>query len=70
MVRTIGQAMFEEAQISHAQKTLFRQGRTLFSALTEETEAAIKSITDLDRLDRMLDRIHQVKSWAELLETA
>jgi hypothetical protein len=70
MVRTIGEAMFEEAQIDHAQKILLRQGGKMFGAPTEGTESAIKSIADLDRLDRMIDRVHEVKSWAELLETA
>jgi hypothetical protein len=68
MVRTIGEAMMEEAQSAYARKTLLFLGRESFGVPSEATEEAIKNIADLGRLDRMLKRIMRVKSWVELLE--
>jgi hypothetical protein len=41
-----------------------------FGAPDDTTRQAIEQITDLDRLDRMTDRIDEVTTWADLLGTA
>jgi hypothetical protein len=69
MVRTIAEAIIEEAQTAHARKTLLVQGRKSFGGVSDSIENAIKNITDLNQLDRMIERILDVKSWDELLET-
>ncbi len=70
MVKTIGEEMMEEAQVEQCQKVLLRQGKKLFGDVTPDTEAAIQSIQDLARLNRMVDSIIDVDTWTELLQTA
>ena len=75
MAQAAFKTVFDEAmekglivgQLEHAHKILLKQGRKRFGALNPETEAAIKGIHDLERLDRMIDVLWDVASWAELL---
>lgn len=48
---------------------LLLQGRKRFGSPDAETETEMRSLTDLDRLDRMADAILTVNSWEELLAT-
>jgi hypothetical protein len=52
---------------SHA--ILLRVGRKQFGPPDETTEVMLKSIQDLDHLNRLTDAILAVKSWSELLAT-
>lgn len=63
------QYILEEGQTEYAHKTIIRQGRRRFGEPTEEITAAVKAITDLDRLDRILDRVQEAADWQELLRT-
>ncbi len=57
-------------QIAEARKILLRLGAKRFGApASTETEAAIRAISDSDRLERMTDRILDANSWDELLAT-
>jgi hypothetical protein len=68
MTQTIADALNEEGQIAHARRTLLRLGKMRFEEPDSNTLTAIQSITDLDRLDQMTDRVLTASSWAEVLE--
>jgi hypothetical protein len=57
----------KQAQIKEARKLLIRLGRQRFGRLNKATRTAIESIDDLERLERMFERVYAVSSWAELL---
>ncbi len=67
MIVTIADEMRWEAKVEHAHDTLLRLGRSRFGEADATALQSIRAITDLDRLDRMLDAILQKNSWAELL---
>ena len=59
----------QQGQIQQAHRTLLRQGRNRFGSPDVATEAALKAITDLDRLDRLSEAMLTVNSWQDLLGT-
>jgi predicted transposase YdaD len=59
----------KEGALREAQKLLLRQGRHKFGAPEPAVEAAVQAITDLDRLERMSDRMFDATSWQDLLAT-
>jgi hypothetical protein len=59
---------YDEAIEEGALRLLLRQGRNQFGP-DPAAELELKSIHDLDRLDRLADAIFKVKSWQELLST-
>jgi hypothetical protein len=63
-------AIIEEGGIEALQRTLLRLGRKKFGQPDEAITAAIKSINDLGRLERMAERLLDVSSWPDLLATA
>jgi predicted transposase YdaD len=50
-------------------KVLLRQGRKRFGPPDSATAAALEAISDLDRLERMSDRMLEAASWDDLLAT-
>lgn len=62
-------AILEEGEEKHAHKTIQRQGQKRFGAPTEPLLTALQSITDVARLDRILDRVGEASSWDDLLNT-
>jgi len=58
-----------EGEVEEARKTLIRLGRKRLGALDESLEGRIAVIDDLDRLERLTDRLLEVASWDELLAT-
>ena len=68
------QAIVEEGRIEgrmqEAQAMVLRIGRKFLGSPDEETETAIRSIGDLERLSRMAEGASDVKSWSELLAIA
>lgn len=61
------QAIVEEGVTRGAQEVLLQQGRKKFGAPDEQTENTLRSITDLDRLKYLSERLLDVSTWAELL---
>ena len=57
----------EEGHVQEARKILLRQGRRKFGAPGPEVEATIEAIGDLDRLERMSERLLDVTTWPDLL---
>jgi predicted transposase YdaD len=58
-----------EGRAEGARTVLLRQGTRRFGVPDTATTQALEAITDLERLERMADRVHEVASWAELLAT-
>jgi hypothetical protein len=63
------QAVLEEGGINAVKRAVLRQGGKRFGPPSEEVKLVLEGIMDLDRLDRMLDRVHDVARWQELLDT-
>jgi len=63
------QLILDEGQTRQAHRSLLMLGRQRFGPPTAANEAALLAITDLDRLDRMIDAILTAVSWADLLRT-
>lgn len=63
------EAIVEEGKIQARQEDLLRLGRKRFGPPTASTERALRNLTDLDRLARLLDRLLDVSDWEELLAT-
>jgi predicted transposase YdaD len=66
---TTYQAILDEGRVMTLKKILLRQGRLQFGTADAATEAAVQSITDGDRLERMTERVLTATSWQELLQT-
>lgn len=58
----------EEGELKRSHRLLMRQGIKRFGG--PDAAAELKSIRDLDRLERMADAILSAASWQELLATA
>ncbi len=50
-------------------KILLRQGQKRFGAPPAAVVQTLESLSDLDRMERMADRVIEVSSWQELLDT-
>jgi hypothetical protein len=61
--------ILEEGQLKQAKKDLLRFGRSHLGPADDPVQAAVSALEDLERLDRMLDRVEAVSSWQELLDT-
>jgi predicted transposase YdaD len=59
----------EEGRVQGIQRALLYQGRKKFGEPEEATRRTLLGITDLDRLDRLSERLLDVSSWQELLQT-
>ncbi|CAN5209521.1 hypothetical protein BH10PLA2_BH10PLA2_05490 [soil metagenome] len=62
-------AILDEGRERHAKHVLRMQGKRRFGPADSAIDAAIQVATDLDRLDRMLERIFDATSWQDLLDT-
>jgi predicted transposase YdaD len=58
-----------KGRAEEAHKLLLRLGRTRFGPPTAAEEAALAAVTGLDRLERLSDRLLEVGSWQDLLDT-
>jgi hypothetical protein len=56
-----------QGRLEEARKVLFRQGGIRFGRLDKPTRAAIEAIDDLDRLERLSERLLTAARWADLL---
>jgi hypothetical protein len=67
---TTYQAIIRKGRLSGVREVLLRQGRKRFGPVDEATEAALKAINDVRKLDELSERILDVGSWQELLQPA
>jgi hypothetical protein len=66
---TTYQFILNKGQAKEAQKLLLRFAEKRFGSTPSAAEAAILAISDLDRLERMADRVNEATNWEELLAT-
>jgi len=78
MAITIAQSLQQEARQEGLQEglekgvlrgklsTLRRQGSKRFGPPNEQQSSELNALTDLDRLDRMLDHVNEVLTWADV----
>jgi hypothetical protein len=52
-----------------AKKIILRQGRKRFGPPDDATAATLEAIWDVERLERMSERLLDANSWAEVLAT-
>ncbi len=57
-----------EKGIKGMQNVLLKQGVKRFGAASADIESGIHAITEITRLEQLLDRVLEVESWAELLK--
>ena len=62
-----GEARERQGEIQEARKILIRIGRIRFGHLAKRTRARIEAINDLERLERLNERLLTVTSWEDLL---
>jgi hypothetical protein len=59
----------EKGRLEAAHRILIRWGCHRFGPPEAATEAALRAIRDLDRLERMVDAVLTARSWQEFLAT-
>ena len=62
-------AIIDEGREKQVKKDILRLGKRRFGPADQTNESAIQAITDLDRLERLLDRILDASNWQDLLNT-
>jgi hypothetical protein len=62
-------AILDEGREEHAKATILRLGRKRFGQPDEPFLTLLNGMSDLERLDRLLDRMLDATSWRDLLET-
>lgn len=65
---TTYQAIVEEGQIKEARKLILRQGKKKFGRPTAAVTRTLEGTEDLDRLERVHDRLVTAASWQDLLD--
>lgn len=63
------QYILEQGGAKEAHKFLLRLGRKKFGEADENVRMMVESITDIERIERMGERVLDVASWQELLQT-
>jgi hypothetical protein len=66
---TTYQAIIRKGQVKDAQSIILRQGAQRFGQTSEQTTSAIRSISDHDHLERIIDHILKAANWDDLLAT-
>jgi hypothetical protein len=62
-------AIIEEGEEIRAKKDILRVGQKRLGPADATVSARLEAITDLARLDRIIDRLLDATSWQELLDT-
>ena len=70
MIVTIADEMRWEAKVEQTHDILLRLGRKRFGEPDASNLQALRSITDLERLDRMSEALLDAKNWQELMLVA
>jgi hypothetical protein len=66
---SVYQWILRKGRIQQTHAIILRQAARRFGTADEPTSAAVRAIQDVDRLDRMTDRIPDATGWADLLAT-
>ncbi len=62
-------AILDEGELKHARKAVLRLGQKKFGPGGDDVVTAVNGIEDLERLERLLERILDESSWQELLRS-
>jgi hypothetical protein len=62
------QAILDEGEIRGVQRTLLHLGRKKLGEPDDASRRAVLDLTDLEELDRLSERLLDVKTWQELLQ--
>jgi len=57
----------QEGQVEEARRMLLLVGRRMYGPPSAAAESALQSISALEQLERLAERIGQVKGWDDLL---
>ncbi len=60
-------AILDEGRVEQTKKLILRLGQKTLGAPEETVKATLAGLTDLDRLEHLLERLSEVKTWQELL---
>ena len=61
-------AILDEGALKHTRQLVLRVGQKKFGPASDDVVTAVNGIEDLERLDRLQERILDVSSWQELLQ--
>jgi hypothetical protein len=61
-------AILDEGEIKHARDVVLRLGQKKFGPASDDVVTAVMGIEELQRLQRLEERILDVSSWQELLQ--
>lgn len=61
--------ILEQGEIKEARKLLLRLGRKRCGEEDENVRTVLEGITDIERLERMIERLSEISTWQELLQT-
>jgi hypothetical protein len=67
---SVYQGIFARGKAEDAKEILIRLGTKKFGPPNEQAKARIASLSDLDRLHDLFDRVLEVANWDELLASA
>jgi hypothetical protein len=62
-------AIIDEGREEEARRLILRLGEQRFGAPSDSVRSALAQINDVDRLERIFDRLLLAAGWSELLET-
>ncbi len=62
-------AIIDEGREEQVKEDILRLGQQRFGFPDESITARLSGITDLDRLNRLIERLLKATSWQDLLET-
>jgi hypothetical protein len=62
------QAILDEGRLDEKQKTVLRLGQRKLGPPPDSVVTVVKGIADLERLDRLQERLFDVATWQELLK--
>jgi predicted transposase YdaD len=57
----------KEGRVTEARNLLLRLGEKRFGPVDPQSRTALEGLTELDRLEQLLDRMLDVKTWQQLL---
>jgi hypothetical protein len=66
----MAKTFFEDGRHEELRQSILRLGTKRFGPPTAEIQTYIRSVDELNRLQELLDRVIDAKSWDELLEVA
>lgn len=63
------QAILEEGRVEKARQMIQKVGEKRFGRLAKKDRSALRDVNEIDRLDRIIDRLLDAADWADLLST-